>query len=82
MALLYVLTLAVLTLPGVYIHFVTPEQKEMIVKTFHSVYFILLPPGKLFFFLLQLLQNEDLCINLRVKNVSVYLLSNYIQLLI
>lgn len=44
MALLYVISVAVLTLPGVYIHLVTPEQKEVILRVLHSLYSIILPP--------------------------------------
>nr|BAN20597.1 unkown protein [Riptortus pedestris] len=44
MAFLYILTLAVLTVPGIYIHIVTPEQKQIILRILHSAYFILFPP--------------------------------------
>lgn len=44
MAFLYVFSLAILTFPGIYIHLVTPEQKQVVGKILHSAYFILFPP--------------------------------------
>ncbi|XP_014274822.1 reticulophagy regulator 3 isoform X2 [Halyomorpha halys] len=44
MALAYTFVMMLLTLPGVYIHLVSEEQKQVLKQILNSVYFVLIPP--------------------------------------